>query len=205
MAKIVDKEAKRKKILLAALRVIAEKGLVNTRMSDIAKAADVGKGTLYEYFRSKEEVMHEGFLLIFGEINSVYAQALPAATDPVEKIRAMLNGFSKAMSAFPSDFMQVMFDVWAEAVRSASGKQSNLVDMKQFYTEYRGLLTSILSEGIEQGRFRQDLNPSLVASCMLGSVDGLMLQWVMDHTAFDFDQALQTLFDSYMQGLLSNS
>jgi AcrR family transcriptional regulator len=203
MAKIVDKEAKRKKILLAALRVIAEKGLTGTRMSDIARAADVGKGTLYEYFRSKEEILHAGFLLIFEQGEEVLAQKLSKITDPPEKIHAILTGFVEALDSFPVDFMQIMFDVWAEGVRSVKAKETTIFDMRKLYAEYRGLLASILVEGMRKGIFRNDLQPDIIASGILGSWDGLMLQWVLDHSVFDFKKAVEAMYTAYMKGILT--
>ena len=64
MPKIVDKAAKKNEILLAAMRLFAEKGVVNSKMADIAIAAGIGKGTIYEYFRSKEEIFGEAFSTI---------------------------------------------------------------------------------------------------------------------------------------------
>ncbi len=61
MPKIVDKEAKRKKILEASMRVFAKKGVENTKMKDIAKSAGIGKGTIYEYFNSRDEILQKSF------------------------------------------------------------------------------------------------------------------------------------------------
>ena len=54
MPKIVDKKKKREKILETAITVFAKRGIANTKITDIAEAAQVGKGTIYEYFHSKD-------------------------------------------------------------------------------------------------------------------------------------------------------
>ena len=54
--KIVDKEAKKTQIIIAATQVFSKLGVAKTKMIDIAQAAGIGKGTIYEYFRSKEEI-----------------------------------------------------------------------------------------------------------------------------------------------------
>ena len=59
--KIIDKEAKKAEILQAAMQVFSRKGVAKTRMADIAVAAGIGKGTIYEYFRSKEEIFAAAF------------------------------------------------------------------------------------------------------------------------------------------------
>ena len=59
--KSVDKEAKKRQILEAAIAVFARKGVGNTRIAEIAAEAGTGKGTIYEYFRSKEQLFQEAF------------------------------------------------------------------------------------------------------------------------------------------------
>ncbi len=63
MPKIVDKEAKRKDILNAAIHVFVEQGAAKTKIADIAKRANIGKGTIYEYFSSKEDIFQESMVL----------------------------------------------------------------------------------------------------------------------------------------------
>ena len=59
--KIVDVEEKKKGIIQAAIGIIARRGLAQTKMEDIAQAAEIGKGTLYEYFKSKDEIFQGAF------------------------------------------------------------------------------------------------------------------------------------------------
>ncbi len=63
----VDKEEKRKEILKAALVVFSQKGFHKTSMNDIAQKAEIGKGTLYDYFKSKDELFLSLLDFIFSE------------------------------------------------------------------------------------------------------------------------------------------
>ncbi|MBN2693554.1 TetR/AcrR family transcriptional regulator [bacterium] len=62
--KIVDKKAKKKIIMKHAIKIFAEKGYFQTKIIDIAKEAGIGKGTIYEYFRSKEEIISEAINML---------------------------------------------------------------------------------------------------------------------------------------------
>ena len=59
--KVIDKQEKRKQIIKAAIRVFARLGLPNTKMLQVAEAAGIGKGTIYEYFKSKDELFIAAF------------------------------------------------------------------------------------------------------------------------------------------------
>ena len=64
MARIVNKKEKREKILEAAISVFAKKGTAKTKTADIAEAAQIGKGTIYEYFQSKDEIIMAAFYYV---------------------------------------------------------------------------------------------------------------------------------------------
>ena len=77
--KYVDKEEKKRDLLKAAMRVFAQRGVVNTKMADIALAAGIGKGTIYEYFRSKEDIFAEAYHLVFQGIEEKIGAVLDRA------------------------------------------------------------------------------------------------------------------------------
>ena len=85
---IVDKKEKRAKILNAAIRVFSKKGRTVTKISDIAEEAGIGKGTIYEYFRSKDEVFSATFNYFMDKQEEVITQRLSSINDPLEKLRA---------------------------------------------------------------------------------------------------------------------
>ena len=84
MPKIVDKEAKKLAILHAAMHVFARQGVVKTKMIDIARYAGIGKGTIYEYFRSKEEIFNSAFQYFFEDVEQALQQVVASKGDPVQ-------------------------------------------------------------------------------------------------------------------------
>ena len=82
MPRIIDKKEKKAKILEASIRVFAKKGLSNTKMADIAEAADVGKGTIYEYFRSKDEILEASFQYFVEGVEKILSGKLAGIADP---------------------------------------------------------------------------------------------------------------------------
>ena len=98
--KIVDKEKRKKEIIDATLKIFSEKGYEATSMSQVAKAAEIGKGTIYEYFESKEELILNAVSSWVELIESEAERQVGEIDDPVERLRKYAHS---AMSAFTSD------------------------------------------------------------------------------------------------------
>jgi TetR/AcrR family fatty acid metabolism transcriptional regulator len=196
--KIIDKQAKKQEILQAAMKLFAQKGVANTKMADVAEAAGIGKGTIYEYFKSKDDIFKEAFNHFMEHINAVMAKHLFKVFDPVEKLKAVIAGWVEVMKDTSIDFMEMMMDFWAEGVRQH--KESCMFDLNYMYNEYRNMLVSILEEGVERGQIKSS-NTKIVASILIGSIDGVMLQWFIDRKLFDLDEAAQVFTDTFLLGL----
>src|SRR4030043_1596087 len=82
---------KHERILKAALKVFAEKGFYNTRISEIAKEANVADGTIYLYFKKKDDILISLFEEEFGQIVENARKELEKEKDPLQKIRIFAN------------------------------------------------------------------------------------------------------------------
>src|SRR5689334_16125522 len=84
-------DAKRPRILEAAIRVFADKGFYNAKVSEIAREAGVADGTIYLYFKSKDDLLISLFEDRMEEVNETVRAALASAADPVEKLRRVVH------------------------------------------------------------------------------------------------------------------
>jgi len=196
--KFVDKKAKKNIILKAAMKIFAQKGIANTKMSDIAVESNIGKGTIYEYFKNKEEIFKESFNYFREELEGTIARRIFKLTDPEEKLRSLIISFADAVDSQTFDFIEIIFDFWAEGIRHHD--ENKIFDLKKMYVEYRNLIISILEEGIKKGIFK-DIDTTITASILLGSIDGLTLQWIMDKNLFSLKKATEVLVDSVIRGI----
>ena len=146
--KVVDKEAKKHTILTAAMKVFAKKGVANTKMTDVAVAAGIGKGTIYEYYKNKDEIFAESFHHFMEVLENIMAQRLFKISDPMEKIKEMTMGWIDALQTHSYEFVEIMLDFWAEGVRHK--EKTPVFDLNTIYTEYRALVSNILDEGINK-------------------------------------------------------
>ncbi|MFQ5839136.1 MAG: TetR/AcrR family transcriptional regulator [Candidatus Methylomirabilales bacterium] len=195
---IVDKDKKRKDILGAAMRVFAREGYHRAKMEAVADEAGIGKGTVYDYFRSKTDLflaLHDHML---GELKAFYLKELEGIQEP----RLLLERFiAVAFQTFLlwEPFFLVFFDFWAEGGR---GEQQALLQtrLKKAYAVARSDVAAIIAAGVQDGSFRCE-DPLLAAASILATLDGLVLQWLCDREAFDLDAMRQHLTETILRSL----
>lgn len=196
--KLIDKEVKKQEILIAAMKVFARKGVANTKMADVAEAAGIGKGTIYEYFKSKDDIFAEAFSHFMEQMDTIMAKRLFKIHDPIEKLNAWITAWVEVVQNGSIDFMEILMDFWAEGVRHKH--KTTVFDLNKMYDEYRKMLVEILEEGISKDKFRP-MNTTIVASILIGAMDGLVLQWIMNRNLFQFKEASDVLKKNFIEGL----
>ncbi|MBL7013577.1 MAG: TetR/AcrR family transcriptional regulator, partial [Candidatus Marinimicrobia bacterium] len=139
-------------IIEAAIKVFSRDGLEKGKIADIAKEAGIGKGTIYDYFRSKDDIFKAIEQLMFSEIATEFKSIKTSPLSPNEKILHIMN-WSLNMSMEMGDTMLIITELWAQASRGHyhGTTSSQLVD---FYEEYKLEIEHILDEGIDAGEFR---------------------------------------------------
>ncbi|MCZ6479222.1 MAG: TetR/AcrR family transcriptional regulator [Candidatus Methylomirabilales bacterium] len=195
---IVDKDRKRREILEAAMRVFAREGYHRAKMKAVAEEAGIGKGTVYEYFKSKTDLflaLHDHML---AELKAFYMKELEGIRQPA----AMLERFiAVAFQTFRlwEPFFLVFFDYWAEGGR---GEQQTLLQtrLREAYAVARNDVAAIIAGGVKDGSLRCD-NPLLAAASILATLDGLVLQWLCDRDAFDLDAMRESLTQTILRSL----
>jgi AcrR family transcriptional regulator len=198
MPKIVDKQEKTAKILEASVRVFAEKGWRKTKIADIAEAADIGKGTIYEYFRSKDELFAASFQYFMAEAETIIARRLAQIRDPLERLETYISAWAEILDSKNVDYMEIVLDFWAEGIRS-KGRSSSL-DLMKFYYDNRTFIEHLLEECMTAGRIKP-VDTKIAASIIIGGLDGLMIQWIMDKNVFSTKKAVDSFASLVIDGL----
>jgi AcrR family transcriptional regulator len=198
--KIVDKEEKKQEILKAAMRVFAQNGVVQTKMTDIAEAARIGKGTIYEYFRSKEDIFAEAYRLIFLGTEEKIGAVLESPIQPEEKLRMLMAVTLESLLGDGGEFAGIMMAFWSEGMRNRNERIIKIIDLKKIYSNYRFMISGILEEGINRGQFRR-VDTFMTASVIIGAMDGILLQYLMDPKLFAPEKAIEVLLDSFLRGI----
>ena len=192
--RLVDKEEKKKALLAAARRVFAKKGFAATKIDDVAREAEIGKGTVYEYFRSKDDIFFALYEEMKIEIHRRIFE-LDSALPPKEKMRRLVQS---ALLAFEHwrDFGYMLLDFWA---MHKNGVSAN-IRFDEIYDEARSSVSALIREGIRTGDFRK-VDPAETASALIAIFDGLLLQWIFNPTSFSPRTIGDTVFDIICRGI----
>lgn len=199
MPKIVDKAEKRGRILETAIKVFAERGVNNTKIADIAQAAGIGKGTVYEYFQSKDEIIAGTFRFFMNTVGEHIGRRWHDLQDPLQKLEAFFKAWGEVLEGEFQDYLEVILDFWAESIRQE--KSSQAFDLSELYAEYRSTLESVLKEAIQAGEVKP-VDTAVTASVILGAMDGLLLQWIVDRSVFDIRTAVELLPRLVLEGII---
>lgn len=203
MPRIVNKEIKRDKILKAAMKVFAKKGIFETRMEMVAQKAGIAKGTIYEYFKSKDELVQMVFNYLLVQMNMHVKQSMILASTPQEKLKAGLLAYVDIDALGLSDVSEILPDLWAYGIRLRNSRADIPFDLRWIYLQYRDLFGRALQDGMDNGSFK-NLEPKSVSASIVAAADGFYLQWMSDRKNFNMKNAADDFIDKLLTGIAKN-
>jgi len=184
------KEARRDQILRSAEKVFSEKGFQNSTISDVAKETGVSDTTIYEYFSSKEELLfcipREGIELSKEMLDS----HLNYISGTTNKLRGMIYHLCKFYQDNP-------YFASISLMTLKTNKKFMETDTYKALIEYYDILIKVIKEGIQAGDFREDTDPYFVRSVILGSVEFIVIRWLMYNCPMDKSQPIQNVDPLY--------
>lgn len=199
--KIVDKEEKKSQIRNVAMTLFGSKGVQQTTMAEIANAAGIGKGTIYEYWTSKDEIFVSSFNHFFEVMSQDIITALSHSADPVDKIKILISESFRSINKAGHEFTCILMEFWAESIRRHDDSLVTEIDMIGIYHEYRTLLAGFIKEGIKQGKIIKT-DPNALASLLIGTLDGISLQWFFDKEAVHMKNVEKVIMETFINGFL---
>ena len=185
---------KREAILRAATRVFARNGYFSSKVADIARAADVADGTVYLYFKSKEEILHSIFDQNMAEAITACRKLIENSRDPREKLRRIATLHLERLGADRD--LAVVFQVEL---------RGSTKFMQEFsaagFAEYLDLLRKIFEEGQRAGVFRKDLNAKVVSKILFGALDEMATNWIISKRTYNLEPMAEIVMDVFLSGV----
>src|SRR6266403_959934 len=168
---------KREAILRAAVQVFAHNGYFNSKVADIAREAGIADGTVYLYFKSKEEILHSIFDRSMEKAIADGKKQLEQITDPREKLRRIALLHLERLGADRD--LAVVFQVEL---------RGSTKFMEEFsaagFAEYLGLIRSTIEEGQSAGVFRAELNAKVAAKILFGALDDMATNSILSQRRY---------------------
>jgi TetR/AcrR family fatty acid metabolism transcriptional regulator len=185
---------KYQRILEAAVEVIAENGFFNARVSDIAQRAGVADGTIYLYFKSKDQILMAAISNAFGAFLELARSEVKSITEPREQLRRLALLHLTCLGSNRNLAIVFQTELRQSARFLAQFSQHQL---KQYFD----LIRDVVREGQSQGVFRGDLSDKIVANCFFGSLDEMVTSWLLSERDYSLPGAADAVVDVILGGV----
>ncbi|RMF07987.1 MAG: TetR/AcrR family transcriptional regulator [Candidatus Neomarinimicrobiota bacterium] len=191
-------DSKRQRIIQAAIQVFAKTGLEKGKIADIAEVAGIGKGTVYEYFSSKDELFGAIEEFVISDMLRESEQLLQGKESPRKKLETLIDGTFRYLVTM-GDGILIVTELWAQSARGL-WHGTSASPLRAMYDQYRHQLTDILREGMAAGEFR-DLDPEGVAVMLAAFLDGMLWQYMIINDPDFFRGVWTAAVQSFFRGI----
>ena len=185
---------KRAAILRAAIKVFARRGYFNAKVSDIATEARIADGTVYLYFKSKDEILHSIFDQAMAEFIDHGKREIALMEIPGERLKRIACLHLKRLGADRD--LAIVFQVEL---------RGSTKHMKEFsaagFGDYLEIIRETIQDGQKSGEFRDDIKPIVAAKILYGALDEMVTNWVLSEKAYPLEPLADEVLKIFLGGL----
>jgi len=190
----IEKNNKYHQILEAAVRIFALQGFHQSTIAQIAKEAGVADGTIYLYFKNKDDILVQFFSHRAKQVFESFREEVDRGQTSLDKLRNLIN---RHLTEFQRDRNgAVVYQV--ETHQSSRLAEEQIKEMSQMY---RDLISEIVEQGQQEGQIRKDLYVGLVKRFIIGAVDEVINTWLHSNGEYDLVSMTEPLVDLFIKGI----
>jgi TetR/AcrR family fatty acid metabolism transcriptional regulator len=189
-----DRSLKYHRILEAAVKVFARQGFRQCTVAQIAKEAGVADGTIYLYFKNKDDILVHFFSFKAKQVFDRFREEVARGTDSLEKLRNLIRVHLGEFQRDPD--MAVVYQIETHQSRRFAEEQ-----IREMGKMYRDIISDIVEEGQQEGLIRKDLYLSLVKRFILGAVEETIGTWLHSGRSYDLVSMADPLVDLFIKGI----
>ena len=196
-----EKEQRRNTIIDAAEKVFFSKGVENATMDEVAEQAELSKGTLYLYFKNKDEILHAIVHRSLTILYSMFEKAVKEVTCGIDKLFAIGKAYIEFYKKRTNYFSVLFHDEEHHKEYDHMEECPVMGDVKNMSDKVFGLMANVIEEGIGDGSIRSDLDPLKTALVLWGHTSGMMQilktkgEVIKSHMGIDPEELVNYSFD----------
>ena len=189
---------KPQQIIDAAIRVFARNGYYNSRVSDIAREAGIASGTIYLYFKTKDEILVTLFREKMAEWVASVRREVAAERDPLAKVWKIVALHFRVLEDNPelAEVLQVELRQGHKFFRGASAHE---------VSAYFELMHSVLEEGQAEGTIRHDVHVKIATKVLFGAMDQVATSWVLGKRAHRLSESADAVATIFLRGVSADA
>jgi TetR/AcrR family fatty acid metabolism transcriptional regulator len=185
---------KREAILRSAIKVFAEKGYFNSKVADIAAAAGIADGTVYLYFKSKDEILHSIFDRAMAEFISEGKKELADIDDPAARLTRIAQLHLERLGADRD--LAIVFQV------ELRGSTKHMQEFSAAgFAEYLDIIRQTIDDGQKANIFRRDIKAIVAAKMLYGALDEMVTNWILSAKTYPLAPLADEVLKVFLGGL----
>jgi TetR/AcrR family fatty acid metabolism transcriptional regulator len=192
---VVTTVDKRDVILKAATEVFARRGYFQSQVADVARAAGVAAGTVYLYFRSKDDLLASIFERTMKETLVAGESAIAGVDDPRERLRRIARLHLERMGRDRD--LAVVFQVELRQSTKFMERFSST-----YLRDYLGIIRDTIADGQATGVFRGTFNPTIAAKALFGALDEMATNWILTRRKYSLAAQADEIVDLFLNGVV---
>jgi TetR/AcrR family fatty acid metabolism transcriptional regulator len=185
---------KHERILRAATKVFATRGFFGAQVADVAREADVAAGTVYLYFKGKDDLLIAIFERTMSEAIAEGRAALAGITDPIARLREIARLHLERLGR--DRHLAVVFQVELRQTTKFMERFSATQ-----LREYLGIIRDTIADGQAAGAIRPSINPTLAAKMLFGALDEMATNWMLSRRRYALASAVDDVIDLFIHGV----
>src|SRR4051812_29175699 len=185
--------SKREAILRAAIDVFADRGYFNAQVADVARAAGVAAGTVYLYFKSKDDLLVSIFERSMREGLAKGRAAVAQPCDPRERLLRLARAHLARLGQDRN--LAIVFQV--ELRQSTKFMERCSATLLR---DYLGLIREAIADGQREGLFRADLKATVIAKMLFGALDEMATNWILSRRRYSLEPDADAVVDLIING-----
>ena len=190
----IEKNHKYHQILEAAVKVFARQGFHQSTVAQIAKEAGVADGTIYLYFKNKDDILVQFFSFRAKQVFESFRKEVDRAQNSLDKLRNLIH---RHLAEFQRDRDgAIVYQV--ETHQNSRLAEAQIKEMSQMY---RDIISEIVEQGQQEGTIRKDLYVGLVKRFIIGAVDEVINTWIHSDGEYDLVSMASPLVDLFVRGI----
>jgi TetR/AcrR family fatty acid metabolism transcriptional regulator len=188
-------DEKYRKIIDAATKIFSQKGFFKAKVREIAREAGIADGTVYIYFKHKDDILISLFEEKMQEVLDNMKEQINQETDPLKKIER----FALVHLQLIEDHKDIAEIIQVE-LRQSSMFMKNYRNTKFF--DYLNIISTIIQEGKEKGVIREDIMPGIAKRAFFGALDEMSRFWVLSKKPkYDIQTASKQITNFFIHGI----
>jgi TetR/AcrR family fatty acid metabolism transcriptional regulator len=189
-----NKNNKYRLILEAAVKVFARQGFYQSTVAQIAREAGVADGTIYLYFKNKDDILVNFFDYKTKQVFERFRAEVNQAESSLDKLRNLIR---RHLAEFQRDRdMAILYQVGTHQIDRLAEDQ-----IREMSKMYQDLVSEIVEAGQQEGSIRKDLYVGLVKRFILGGVDEVINTWLHSEREYDLVSMADPLVELFVRGI----